>query len=97
MSEVNGQLTTCQRCGAQIFRRCTGEGVADGGYTRWNNFEPYPEGWELVAVPSSVKTGSGNAYNNYMRVCPACNEVWKSAINEGFLKGTPYYKEEAKA
>lgn len=98
MSQVNGQLTTCQRCGAQIFRKCTGEGEADGGFTRWNNFEPYPEGWDLVAVPKTANTGNGNAYNGYMRVCPDCNRAWNIAVNECFLKGTPYYHvEEAKA
>ena len=92
MSQVNGQLTTCQRCGAQIFRKCIGEGETDGGYTRWNKFEPYPEGWDLVSVPKSA-----GAPHDYLRVCPACNAQWTKAINEGFLRGTPYYivKEEA--
>jgi predicted nucleic acid-binding Zn ribbon protein len=88
MSQVNGQLTTCERCGAQIFRKCTGEGETDGGFTRWNKFEPYPEGWDLVSVPK------GMAPHNCVRVCPDCNAQWAKAINEGFLKGTPYYKKE---
>jgi predicted nucleic acid-binding Zn ribbon protein len=92
MSQVNGQLSTCERCGAQVFRKCTGEGETDGGYTRWNNFEPYPKGWGLVDVPEGVKP----PYNS-MRVCPDCRAAWNKAINEGFLKGTPYYKEEARA
>ena len=29
MSQVNGQLSTCERCGAQVFRKCTGEGEMD--------------------------------------------------------------------
>ena len=86
MSQVNGQLSTCERCGAQIFRKCTGEGETDGGYTRWNNFEPYPEGWGLVSVPKSAGLS-----HNFMRVCPDCNAAWNRALNEGFLRGTPYY------
>lgn len=93
MAEVNGKIVTCDRCGAEIFLRTTGEGEADGGYTRWNKFEPYPEGWELVAIPKKTKAGHANAYNSYLRVCPVCNHLWKHAIYEGFLKGTQYYVE----
>lgn len=82
MSQINGQLTTCERCGAQVFRRCTGEGETDGGYTRWNNFEPYPEGWDLVDVPK------GAAPHNCVRVCPACHKVWDQAIVSHFIAGT---------
>lgn len=82
MSQVNGQLTTCERCGAQVFRKCTGEGDLDGGYTRWNTFEPYPEGWGLVSVPKGVAP-----YDN-VRVCPACHKVWDQAIMSYFIAGT---------
>lgn len=89
MSQVNGQLSTCERCGAQVFRRCSGEGEADGGYTRWNTFEPYPEGWGLVDVPKSVEIA-----HNCIRVCPDCQVVWDNAVMEHFLKGTAYYKKK---
>ena len=89
MSQVNGQLTTCERCGAQIFRKCIGEGEADGGYTRWNKFEPYPEGWELVSIPKSDTARYGN-----IRVCPDCSALWNRVVNEGFLRNTTYYKVE---
>ena len=93
MASVNGQLTTCDRCGAEVFRKAVGEGEADGGYTRWNNFEPYPDGWRIVDVPQSA----GRQYNNMM-VCPACSALWDSVLNEHFLRGTEYYYvEEAKA
>lgn len=87
MSQVNGQLSTCERCGAQVFRRCVGEGETDGGYTRWNKFEPYPEGWGLVSIPKGIAP-----YDN-IRVCPECHAQWNKALNEHFLKGTPLYKE----
>ena len=89
MSQVNGQLSTCERCGAQVFRKCTGEGEMDGGYTRWNNFEPYPDGWGLVSVPESAGTR-----HDYLRVCPECHALWDKVINEHFLKGTIYYIQE---
>ena len=82
MSQVNGQLTTCERCGAQVFRKCVGEGEADGGYTRWNNFEPYPEGWNLVSVPK------GLSRHDCVRVCPACHKVWNQAVFGHFIAGT---------
>lgn len=32
--QIKGRLTVCDRCGAKVFSKCTGEGVTDGGYTR---------------------------------------------------------------
>ena len=94
MAKVNGQIVTCDRCGKQIFRKCTGEGEMDGGFTRWNTFEAMPDGWDLVAVPSSLGwVGNGNAYNGYILVCADCHKLWDEIVIEGFLKGTPYYME----
>lgn len=94
MAEVNGKIVTCDRCGNGIFRKVTGEHETDGGWTRWNDFEDMPDGWGLVAVPSSVGwTGHGNAYNGYIQVCPSCHKLWDEIVIEGFLKGTKYYKE----
>lgn len=93
MAKINGQLVTCDRCGVQVFRRCTGEGETDGGYTRWNDFEPLPAGWGMVAIPAVKNAPSGNVYNSYIQVCPACHALWAEAVNEKYLKGTPYYKE----
>lgn len=93
MSQVNGQLTTCARCGEQIFRRCTEECEADGGFTRWNTFEPYPEGWGIVDVPPGSVPGPYNC----VRVCPACHKVWDEALVAHFIRGTrlEVVKEEA--
>lgn len=88
MSEVNGRLTTCERCGEQIFRKCVGEGEMDGGYTRWNKFEPYPDGWRIVSVPESVKK------NGYVMVCPKCNSAWHQALFSHFIAGTQLEKAE---
>lgn len=46
MAWTNGRRYICDRCGAETFCACTGEGERDGGYTRWNKFEPLPEGWK---------------------------------------------------
>lgn len=90
MAEVNGQLSSCDRCGAQIFRKTTGEGEADGGFTRWNKFEPYPEGWGVVVIPVT-----GRPYStDHIRVCPDCHRLWQSALNEHFLKGSELYLKE---
>lgn len=93
MATINGQITICDRCGAEIFRKATGEGEADGGFTRWNKFEPYPDGWSSVTIPKNGKAHSANAYDSYLFVCPECKRLWEKTINESFLKGTKYYKE----
>lgn len=87
MSEQNGQLSTCERCGVQIFRKCIGEGELDGGFTRWNKFEDYPEGWGLVSIPIADEKYS----NRHIRVCPACHDTWNNIVNEHFLRNTDDY------
>lgn len=71
MAWENGRLYTCDRCGAQAFTRTTGDGEADGGWTRWNNFESLP-GWSCEA--------------NVGNMCPKCTEQWKSTV-EKFKQG----------
>lgn len=66
MSEVNGKLGTCDRCGKSIFLKCTGEKELDGGYTRYNTFESYPDGWE-----HHYEVG---------RLCPTCNAEWNNVV-----------------
>ena len=61
MAWTNGRRYTCDRCGAECFCKCTGEGELDGGYTRWNNFEPLPSGWKTHAIGL---------------LCPDCNGVY---------------------
>ena len=91
MAKSNGQIVTCDRCGKHTFLKCTGEGEADGGFTRWNEFEDLPNGWGLVAVPNSLGwVGNGNAYNGYIEVCDDCRKLWDNLIIDGFLKGTKF-------
>lgn len=72
MSFVNGRKDTCDRCKKEIFRKCTGEGEMDGGFTRWNNFEPMPPGWEW--------------HVNIGLLCDECNEQYQRLIGE-FMRG----------
>lgn len=66
MAEAKGKLVTCDRCGMQTFLKCTGEGERDGGYTRWNTFEDYPEGWEWR--------------RDVGQLCPDCNQEYEKLI-----------------
>lgn len=66
MAEVTGKLITCDRCGTTHFLRCIDEGEADGGYTRWNKFEDFPEGWQL--------------HYDVGWLCPKCNTIYQNLI-----------------
>lgn len=72
MSSINGKLTTCDRCGATVFQACTGEGERDGGYTRWNTFEP-AVGWK-----NTYEAGT---------LCPNCYESYEEVLRM-FKNGT---------
>ena len=67
---TNGRLSVCDRCGQGTFSRCTGEGELDGGFTRWNKFEPLPEGWRNHSAIGLL--------------CPVCNEEF-NRIMDAFI------------
>lgn len=46
MSEQIGKMITCDRCGKTVFLKYTGTTSLDGGYSKVDNFEKRPEGWE---------------------------------------------------
>lgn len=71
MAHENGRLTTCDRCGITVFSKVVGEGERDGGFTRWNNFEPLPDGWK-----GHLETGT---------LCPCCNRQYEDFVTE-FMK-----------
>lgn len=66
MGEVKGKLVTCDRCGKTVFLRTTGDGEMDGGFTRWNEFEPFPIGWDMR--------------NDIGTLCPKCSEGYKNLL-----------------
>ena len=72
MAEANGKLVSCDRCGDTVFLKCTGEGELDGGFTRWNKFETFPDGWEY-----HCEVG---------RLCPKCNAKYKLLCKD-FMTG----------
>ena len=72
----HGQLRTCDRCGATIFLKTTGEGETDGGYTRWNKFED-AKGWT-----NPYEIGD---------LCPNCSEEW-DILRAEFKRRTKDFK-----
>ena len=81
MSRVNGQLLTCDRCKKQIFRKVTGEGERDGGFTRWNKFEDIPEGWTSPHTLGDL--------------CPDCSIKWECLNNDFMRQKRDFMNEEA--
>jgi hypothetical protein len=71
MADKKGLLIICDRCGDTGFCECAGEGETDGGYTRWNKFEPPPEGW-----------GWTQDCEKFHRLCPKCNEQFRKLIKD---------------
>ena len=74
MAQHNGRLTVCDRCGKTEFSKCTGEKETDGGYTRWNTFEPLTPGWDAVQI----------RFKHY-RLCPECMRQLMKIFDE-FIK-----------
>lgn len=82
MAQEKGLLQTCDRCQEWVFLKTTGDGDADGGYTRWNKFEAAPAGWEHVQV--GIKDHGGSVYAT---LCPKCSAEWRR-INGIFMDFT---------
>lgn len=80
MAQINGKLVICDRCGATTFRKCAGEGEADGGFTRWNVFEPLEDGWK-----SRYEIGM---------LCPECNEKYESIQNAFMMEKQAFMQEK---
>lgn len=67
MSSRCGKLEMCDRCGATVFLAHIGDGEADGGFTRWNKFEPEPEGW-MYSLDLKKK------------LCPTCASEYRTML-----------------
>ena len=78
MSRVKGQITTCDRCGEQVFRKYIGRGEMDGGFTTWDKFEDEPAGW---------------GYEDRKDLCPKCNAERKALIDEYYARVNTFYEE----
>lgn len=81
MASKKGLLKTCDRCGEQIFLKLKGTNYYDGGYTRTDDFEPEPEGWDWTIVKGKYRT-----------LCPKCSREWER-IGAQFL-GEPMEVDE---
>lgn len=66
MSEVKGEMLTCDVCGEKVFCVLSETGTADGGWTHWDSFDK-PHGWKTH-------------YNGYKDVCPKCYSLIEQAI-----------------
>ena len=71
MSATEGKLLTCDVCGKSTFLRFVGEKEADGGYTRWREYEN-ADGW------TSINVGKIRLKN----VCPECGELLQKSLTE---------------
>ena len=79
MSERKGKLLECDRCGKSTFLNLTGEGEADGGFTRWDKFERMPEGWEFIHT--------NNSMDRIVLLCDNCNKEYKKMFKEFMENG----------
>lgn len=69
MSDRKGLLKMCDRCHATVFLETIGNGETDGGFTRWNKFEPAPKGW---------------TYNCDLQktLCPECSQIYQKLFTQ---------------
>lgn len=70
-----GRLVTCDRCGTEIFLNRLGEKEQDGGFTKYHEYEPYPDDWE--------HTLEG------MDLCPTCNAYYEKMMERFY--SDPYW------
>lgn len=71
MTAIEGKMLTCDVCGKSIFLRFIGEREADGGYTKWREYEN-ADGWTSIHV-GEISLGN---------VCPKCGELLQNAMTE---------------
>lgn len=76
MSRTNGQMRTCERCGAWVFLKCTGEGEMDGGFTCWNKFE-LATGWSVIDGVGDVRPRCREDYAAVLEQYNAMLEQYK--------------------
>ena len=74
LGEQKGLLLSCTKCSITGFRKYIGEGERDGGYTRWDKFEPVPEGWLQET--------------EFGYLCPNCAKTFKTLMTEFFGDNT---------
>ena len=75
--KTEGKLVTCDYpgCSEQVMLRKIGEGETDGGYTRYDMYEPVPEGW---------------GYKDNKDLCPSHHQDYLDMIQEFWDPTVPY-------
>lgn len=76
--ELKGKLLKCDRCGDTAFLKYIETNELDGGYTKYDVYEPEPPGWGTIH-------GLGD-------LCPTCREEYDRLIAE-FKKVYVFEKE----
>lgn len=66
MSEWQGMIIGCDRCGKELRRKRLGETELDGGFTHVERFEEMPDTWKY-----RYEVGY---------LCPDCNAEYESLI-----------------
>lgn len=79
MAELCGKKIVCDRCGEEVFLRYIGEKEFDGGWTKMQYFEPFPEDW--TNTPMMQRNGKYITYH----LCPKCSDEYDRLIWGGFL------------
>jgi len=74
MSEWQGIIIGCDRCGKELRRKRLGETDLDGGFTHVERFEEMPETWKY-----RYEIGY---------LCPECNSEYESLLRN-FMMGSP--------
>lgn len=72
--QAYGLQITCDRCGKTGFFKKLKENETDGGYTRWNEYEPHDDWGRRERVDK-----------NYVDLCPECLQGYK-ALTADYLK-----------
>lgn len=60
------KATVCQRCGECLFSEYIDTKEFDGGYTRVNEFESVPDGWQR--------------HDTTGYLCPSCEALYQSQL-----------------
>lgn len=60
-----GRRLVCDRCGREEFLKKLGEKLTDGGFTKCDEYEKYPEDWDKVHGKD---------------LCPVCNDKYTRMI-----------------
>ena len=70
MAERLGKMIECDRCGKSYFLNYTGTDTLDGGYTKVDQFNKRPDGWEY--------------HSDTGLLCDECEKLYQELLDEFF-------------